>query len=141
MSKSPAYPNREEDLQERFAGVGKNDCRGILEAVMQACSLPVDEWPEAVERDIDPPQVGIIANLLGAVLADQCTRMKLTTGLVATSQDVKLLVLRTLEKGTGPGRIAPDARLERKARASWIAGGAGRQTGRTDRQRRSRCAV
>jgi len=94
-------PKREEDLQA-LRGVGKSDCRGILDAVKQACSLPVDEWPEAVERDIDPPQVTMIASLLGAVLADQCAREDLTASLVSTSQDIKLLVRACLKREEPP---------------------------------------
>jgi len=89
-------PYQEEDLQS-LRGLGKGDLRGILEAVKEARALPADEWPEAVERDSDPLQMSTVAGFLGAVLADLCARMKLTTGIVASAQDVKLLIRALLK--------------------------------------------
>jgi ribonuclease D len=84
-------PRTEKDLQA-LRGLGKVDFMGILEAVNRARDLPPDEWPEAAERDNDPPQVNLIAGLLGAVLADVCARKEITTGIAATASDVKALV-------------------------------------------------
>jgi ribonuclease D len=84
-------PTVEGDLKA-LRGLGTNDFVGILQAVKQARELPADEWPEASERDNDPPQVNLTSSLLTAVLADLCIRKNLTAGIVATTQDVKWLV-------------------------------------------------
>ena len=44
------------------------------------------------ERENDPPQVTWITNVLMAVLGDWCARRALAANLVASTQDVKLLV-------------------------------------------------
>lgn len=83
-------------------GLGKADFAGILAAVEEARNLPADEWPDAFERENDPPQVGIVANILNATLADFCMRERITSGLVATSQDVKWLVRAQLHGDPPP---------------------------------------
>jgi len=45
-----------------------------------------------LERDQDTPQIGWIAGVLNAALGDFCIRNQLAPNLVASSQDVKLLV-------------------------------------------------
>ena len=90
-------PHTPEDFQT-LRGLGKADFTGILSAVDQARSLTPDEWPEAVERDNDPPQVAMTSNLLCAVLADVCARKRITAALAATAQDVKWLVRACFKK-------------------------------------------
>jgi ribonuclease D len=84
-------PQRETDVQA-LRGLGKSDAGGILQAINLARTLPPDEWPETAERDNDPPQVGLVAAILGAVLADVCARRRITTGIAATTQDIRWLV-------------------------------------------------
>jgi len=48
--------------------------------------------PPAAEREQDPPQVGLVANVLAAVLGDLGVRRRLASNLVASGNDIKLLV-------------------------------------------------
>ncbi len=84
-------PSRERDLQP-IRGLPRRDLPGILAAVERGRALPPEQCPRAAEREQDPPQVGLVANVLQAVLGDLCARRELAPGLVATSSDVKLLV-------------------------------------------------
>jgi ribonuclease D len=84
-------PTRERDLQT-LRGLPRRDHDAILETVASAVNLPPEEWPDAMERDQDPPQVGLTAAVLTAVLGDVCARLRLASNLVASSQDVKRLV-------------------------------------------------
>jgi ribonuclease D len=93
-------PARERDLQP-IRGLSRRDLPAILAAVEHARSLPPEQWPRAAEREQDPPQVGLVANVLQAVLGDLCVRRELAPGLVATSSDVKLLV-RARMQGAAP---------------------------------------
>ena len=67
-----------------------------------AAKLPPEEWPAAAERDQDPPQVALIADVLTAVLGDVCARLRLAPNLVASNQDVKLLVRARFAGGPLP---------------------------------------
>jgi len=93
-------PARERDLQP-IRGLPRRDLPAILQAVEVARALPPEQWPRAAEREQDPPQVGLVANVLQAVLGDFCARHQLAPGLVATSSDVKLLV-RARMQGSPP---------------------------------------
>jgi len=84
-------PKTEADMAA-LRGLNKNDAPAVLEALQRARNLAPDEWPEAIERENDPPQVTLVASLLGAVLADICTRKQITPGLAATTSDIKHLV-------------------------------------------------
>ena len=66
--------------------------RALLAAIGRGQQVPAELRPELPERDNDPPQVAQVTTLLQAVLASYCHERRLTPGLVATSQDVKLLV-------------------------------------------------
>jgi len=93
-------PNRDRDLQV-VRGVPKRDLTAILETVVQARSLPLDQCPVQAEREQDSPQVGLVSGILQAVLGDLCVRMQLAPNLAATTQDVKALVRARLA-GEGP---------------------------------------
>jgi ribonuclease D len=84
-------PTRERDLQV-VRGLPRRDLPAILRTVEQARDLPPEECPRPAERDQDPPQVGLVAAVLGAALADRCARLRLAPNLVASNTDVKLLV-------------------------------------------------
>src|SRR5262245_15566969 len=94
-------PARERDLQP-IRGLPRRDLPGILRAVELARALPPEQWPRAAERELDPPQVALIANVLQAVLGDYCARQELAPSLVATSSDVKLLVRARLQGAAPP---------------------------------------
>jgi ribonuclease D len=93
-------PMRERDLHV-VRGLPKRDLEAILQAVERARALPVEECPIVAEREQDPPQVGLATNVLSAVLGDLCARLHLAPNLVATGQDVKLLV-RSRMQGLPP---------------------------------------
>jgi ribonuclease D len=83
-------PQKDKDLTV-LRGLPKFDYAGLLNAVQRGRDLPAEAWPALPERDNDPPQVGLVASLLMAVLGDLCARSALTPGLTATTSDVKLL--------------------------------------------------
>jgi ribonuclease D len=84
-------PTRERDLHV-VRGLPRRDLHAVLEVIQRARALPLEECPVAAGREQDPPQVGLAANVLTAVLGDLCTRLHLAANLVATNQDIKLLV-------------------------------------------------
>lgn len=84
-------PTRDRELQI-VRGLAKRFVPGILEAVRKAQGLPWDQCPDAIERDQDAPQAGLLTNILQAVLGNLCARQQITPSLVANQQDVRLLV-------------------------------------------------
>jgi ribonuclease D len=70
----------------------KRDLAAIVEVVEKARALSSEELPRAADREQDPPQVTLAANVLNAVLGDLCAKMRLAPNLVANSNDVKALV-------------------------------------------------
>jgi ribonuclease D len=94
-------PTRERDLHV-VRGLPRRDLQGVLQAVGRARALPLEECPVVTGREQDPPQVGLVAGVLMAVLGDRCARLRLAPNLVATNQDVKLLVRARLSGGPPP---------------------------------------
>ncbi len=90
---------READLQT-MRGLARRDLEAIVHVVEGARALPAEEWPTSQGREQDPPQVALLANILGAVLTDLCLRRHLAGNLVASSADIKALVRARL---TEPG--------------------------------------
>jgi ribonuclease D len=88
-------PSRERDLHV-VRGLPRRDLEAILQAVERARALSTEELPEVAEREQDPAQVGWVANVLMAVLGDLCSRLRLAPNLVASSQEVKLLIRNRL---------------------------------------------
>jgi ribonuclease D len=84
-------PVRERDLST-IRGLPRRDLPAILQTVEQARALPLEQCPLVVGREQDVPQVALVSSVLQAVLANLCARQALAPNLVATSQDVKLLV-------------------------------------------------
>jgi ribonuclease D len=84
-------PTRERDLQT-VRGLAKRDLEAIVRTVSEARALPREEWPLAMEREQDPPQVQMVASVLTAALGDLCARKRLAPTLAATAADVKQLV-------------------------------------------------
>jgi ribonuclease D len=94
-------PRSERDLHP-IRGLPRRDVPAILQVVEQARALPIEQCPRAAERDQDPPQVGLVVNVLQAVLGDLCARRSLAPNLVAASLDVKLLVRARLQGAPPP---------------------------------------
>ncbi len=84
-------PARERDLQV-VRGLPRRDLDAILQRVAEARRLPIEDCPAVHGREMDPPQVGLVVNVLSAVLGDVCARRSLAANLVASNNDVKLLV-------------------------------------------------
>jgi ribonuclease D len=84
-------PKNERDLHV-VRGLAKRHAAGIYTAIEQARSLPLERCPVPAEREQDPPQVALVVNILSAVVADFAARHQLAPNLVASSQDLKLLV-------------------------------------------------
>jgi ribonuclease D len=84
-------PAKDRDLYP-VRGLARRDVPAIFEAIEAARALPPEQWPEAAERELDPPQVGWLANVVTAVLGNFCMSQRLAGNLVASNHDVKLLV-------------------------------------------------
>jgi ribonuclease D len=84
-------PSRERDLHV-VRGLARRDLEAIVRTVAEARALPPEDHPLPAEREQDPPQVQLVASVLGAVLGDLCTRLRLAPNLVASATDIKLLV-------------------------------------------------
>jgi ribonuclease D len=84
-------PARERDLQV-IRGLPRRDLDAILQTVAEARSLPLEDCPIVCGREQDPPQLALVASVLSAVLGDVCIRRGLAPNLVASNNDVKLLV-------------------------------------------------
>jgi ribonuclease D len=84
-------PARERDLQV-VRGLPRRDLDAILQTVAEARRLPIEDCPAVHGRELDPPQVGRVGTVLSAVLGDVCARRSLAANLVASNNDVKLLV-------------------------------------------------
>jgi ribonuclease D len=84
-------PTREAELHV-IRGLPRRDLEAIVQAVERGRALSIEQCPALAERDQDPPQVSMVVGLLMAVLGDICARRHLAANLVATTQDVKLLV-------------------------------------------------
>jgi ribonuclease D len=84
-------PTRERDLHV-IRGLPRRDLDAILQTVAEARRLSIEDCPAVLGRELDPPQVGLVVNLLSAVLGDICARRSLAPNLVASNNDVKLLV-------------------------------------------------
>jgi ribonuclease D len=84
-------PKNERDMHV-VRGLARRYSAPLWEAIERARALPADDLPLPAEREQDPPQFGLIVSVLSAALADFCARHQLATSLVATNQDLKLLV-------------------------------------------------
>ena len=73
-------------------GMAKRFVQPMWDAIELARKLPQDQLPRVEEREQDPPQVGLIVNLLAAIVNDFCAREKLAVPLTATTSDLKDLV-------------------------------------------------
>lgn len=84
-------PRRERDLQV-VRGLPRRDLGAILRVLEEARAIPIEACPAVADREQDPPQAGLVVNVLGAVLGDWCARQRLAPNLAANNSDLKLLV-------------------------------------------------
>ncbi len=83
-------------------GLPRRDLDSIIRTVAEARSLPLENCPVVCGREQDPPQLTMVANVLTAVLGDVCARRSLAANLVASNNDVKLLVRARLAEQPPP---------------------------------------
>jgi ribonuclease D len=86
----------EQDLHV-VRGLARRYAAALWQAIERARALPAEQLPMPAEREQDPPQAGLVGNVVSAVLGDFCVRQRLAPNLVATNQDVKLLVRSRLQ--------------------------------------------
>ncbi len=108
-------PRSARDLQH-VRGLAKRFLDDMIEAVERGRNVPAEDRPHLTERDVDPPQLTWLVNVMNAVLADFCTRSHLANSLVATSQDMKLLVRSRMQGRELPG----DTLLTQDWRAEYV---------------------
>jgi ribonuclease D len=84
-------PARARDLHV-VRGLAKRYADAILQAIVHARSLPLEQCPPLTDREQDPPQVLLVASVLTAALADFAVRNHLAPNLLAANQDIKTLV-------------------------------------------------
>jgi ribonuclease D len=94
-------PTQERDLHV-IRGLPKRDLEAVMRAVERGRAVPLAECPPLAERDQDPPQVTLATGIMMAVLTDVSARMRLAPNLVASTQDVKLLVRARWQGGPSP---------------------------------------
>lgn len=101
-------PRSERDLAV-VRGVTRADLSDIVEVLNRVRKLPVEALPELPTRDDDPPHIGLLATFLGIVLQQLCVEWQLSPALVATVNDLKLLV-RSLSRNQSLPETASLAR-------------------------------
>jgi len=84
-------PKSAKDLQP-VRGLAKRHLNAIYESIERGRALPHEDWPKLIDRDLEPPQQGLLVNLLAAHLAHLSDRMELAGNLVAGNQELKRLV-------------------------------------------------
>jgi ribonuclease D len=94
-------PLRERDLHV-VRGLARRYAAPLFHAVERARALAIEECPALAEREQDPPQVGLVVNILNAVLADFAVRRQLAPNLIASNQDLKALVRAELQRTPPP---------------------------------------
>jgi ribonuclease D len=95
-------PTKARDLQV-VRGLQTRDLDAIVAIVLEAKELPVEHHPAAFDREQDPPQLATIAGVVIAVFTDLCTRRQLAPNLVASNNDLRILVRARLA-----GEALPD---------------------------------
>ncbi len=94
-------PKAAHDLQP-VRGIAKRHLDAIFDAVQRGRALRADECPPLADREQDPPQQGLLVNLLAAQLAHIAEQMGLAANMVATQQELKMLVRARLQKSPPP---------------------------------------
>jgi ribonuclease D len=94
----------------------KRDFADLLAAVARGLASDPHAYPVALERENDPPQVGLVTSLLQAVLGAFCSQERLTQSLVATTADLKQLVRSRI----GGQDVPEDSNLSRGWRGKHV---------------------
>ena len=84
-------PTKARDLQV-VRGLQARDLEAIVATVLEAKELASEHHPAAFDREQDPPQLATIAGVVIAVFTDLCTRQQLAPNLVASNNDLRILV-------------------------------------------------
>lgn len=107
-------PMRSRDLQV-VRGLPLRELDAMVELANQTRKLPVEQCPEVIGREIDPPQMTLISAILLAVLGDFCHREMLAQSLVATNGEVRELIRARMA-----GLPEPDSNLTTGWRAKHV---------------------
>lgn len=94
-------PSKERDLKV-IRGLPRRFAPEILEVVEQNRAIPLAECPAVLEREPDPVQLGLITNIVAAVLSNYCARCHLAPNLVAAATDMRHLVRARLQGNAFP---------------------------------------
>ncbi|MCZ2342950.1 MAG: ribonuclease D [Bacteroidales bacterium] len=97
-------------------GLPRKEITTISAVIQAALQLPSDQWPAAVDREADSPHVGVLATLLGVLLADYAAREEIAPAALATVSDLKALV-RSRQPG---GRLPADSPFFQGWRAETV---------------------
>lgn len=87
---------------QTIRGMARRFVQPLWEAIQRAKALPADQLPMQSEREQDPPQVGLVVNVLAAILNDFCARERLAFGSTATMSDLKELVRASMQNEPVP---------------------------------------
>jgi ribonuclease D len=90
-------PKSAQEVQT-IRGMARRFVQPLWEAIEKARALPGEQLPRHAEREQDPPQVGLVVNLLAAILNDFCSRQQLAFALTTTMSDLKELVRGKMQK-------------------------------------------
>ncbi len=66
--------------------------RELLDVIAEAMQVPDDRLPELGERTDDLPGMSMLTSLLNATMAHCAARQQLSTGLVGSTNDLKILI-------------------------------------------------
>lgn len=108
-------PRHTRDLNH-VRGLAKKFLPELIEVVERGHKVLPEDRPTPVERDLDPPQVGWLVNVLSAALADFCIRSQLASSLVASMVDLKMLVRARMQGAELPA----ESLLTRGWRAEFV---------------------
>lgn len=84
-------PRTLEDLAA-VRGIPKSEQADVLAAVRIATSSRSESWPDLPEREIDPPNLTLLTQLLNVVLAEFADRERLAVNLCTTQSDLRAVV-------------------------------------------------
>jgi ribonuclease D len=93
----PAGPGDLEALREFARSPARPKAPAILRVIAEARGVAPEELPRAIERPDDAPGLGMVVNLLSAVLNRSCAEHGLSAGLVGTASDLRDLLRWHLE--------------------------------------------
>jgi len=75
-----------------FRGLPRPEFHAILDAVQRGSRVPTELLPEQIQKDVDPPHLSALTQLLGLALQELCRGIRLAHNIAATQADLKQLV-------------------------------------------------